>query len=1539
MKRILGLDLGTNSIGWAFVHSNFEKKAGSIEGIGSRIIPMDQGILGKFDAGISISQTAERTNYRGTRRLYQRDNLRRDRLHRVLNILKYLPKHYASSIDFEKHLGQFKKGTEPKLNYFTNKLDKHEFLFKDSFEEMISEFKANDQGTKIPYDWTIYYLRKKALSKPITKEELAWILLNFNQKRGYYQLRGEEEDISKDKVEEFYALKVSDVLATEDINAKGTWYNIILENGWIYRRQSKESLFEWKGKTKEFITTITLDKDGTVKTDKEGNENRSFRAVDSEKDWIAIKKKTENDILNSRKTVGQYIYESLLQNPTQKIRGRLVKTIERKFYREELNAILEKQISFHEDLQDRDLYKKCIEELYPRNEAHQKNIAQRDFKYLFIEDITFYQRPLKSKKSSIADCPYESRFYKNENSEFVKQPLKAISKSNPIFQEFRLWQFLHNLKIYKLDEVEDIDVTSKFISKDDDWIALFDFLNDRREIDQKAFLKNFKLSEKTHRWNYVIEKKYPCNDTRGQIKSKLSKLENVDIDKILTNEFIKSLWHIIYSVTDKNEFETALGTFATKNDLDKQSFVENFKKFPPFESSYGAYSEKAIKKMLTVMRMGNYWEENSVDEKLKSRITSILERLETINFDINKLDLIQDDDIPQRLLKSFAKAKANPLSGLNTYQACYAIYNRHSEVGSIKQWKRPKDITTYLDNFKQHSLRNPIVEQVMLETLRVVRDIWEYYGTYTEIDGKKIYDALFDEIHLELGREMKNDKKTRERISKSINEKENTNERIKSLLQEIKNDSTVNDDVRPFSPSHQEILKLYEEGVYDNPNVNYNEVSFDEIEKIRRNTSPTRSELTRYKLWLEQGYISPYTGKTIPLSKLFSTAYQIEHIIPQSRYFDNSMSNKVICESVVNEEKGNETAYAFLKKRGGELIELGQGKTVTLLSLENFENHCRHYFRKNKSKLTKLLSEEIPEGFINRQLNDSRYISKLIKGLLSNIVREDGEKEATSKNLVPINGAITSKLKKDWGLNDKWNELIAPRFMRLNELSQSQDFGYWDKKINAFRTQVPDELSKGFSKKRIDHRHHALDALVIACTTKDHINYITSLNTERKNHSLVSKLRTVEKKQIRDTKNGNIKTISVAKTYHQPWSGFTTDAKEALETTVVSFKQNLRIINKTNNKTQQWVKKTDKFKKEFVKQTKGQNWAIRKPLHRETVSGKVLIKKEKGFVSINLAIDTWEMIIDKTIKEIISKTVKDFQEDLVKTKKHFKSNPIEQDGKIVSKIAIYENVEATATRVPLSEKFTRKQLESTTDSGIQRILENHLKNYIDEKGKERFDLAFNSDGIDEMNKNIQLLNEGKKHQPIKKVRIYEVGNKFSVGEEGAKSKKYVEAAKGTNLFFAIYWDDKKQKRNYETIPLEKVIAWQKEEASLPKQQRTGVPINNLKGQFLFSLSPNDMVYVPNEEEKNNPLLIDFKNLTPTQINNIYKMDKASGKECYFTRFDIASLISPYSPKSKFGELGSQNKLQTTMCENNFKIVDRCIKLEIDKLGTIKKVIK
>jgi CRISPR-associated endonuclease Csn1 len=239
MKNILGLDLGTNSIGWALVEQDFAKKEGKILGMGSRIIPMTQDIKDEFGKGNSISQTADRTRFRGVRRLRERHLLRRERLHRVLHVLDFLPEHYAKEIDFQSRFGQFVEEAEPKIAWKKNGDEKFEFLFQNTFQEMAEDFKANGQSTKIPYDWTIYYLRNKALSQKIEKEELAWIILSFNQKRGYYQLRGEEEEENPNKLVEFHSLKITDVVADEKPNHKGeTWYSLQLENGWVYRRSS-----------------------------------------------------------------------------------------------------------------------------------------------------------------------------------------------------------------------------------------------------------------------------------------------------------------------------------------------------------------------------------------------------------------------------------------------------------------------------------------------------------------------------------------------------------------------------------------------------------------------------------------------------------------------------------------------------------------------------------------------------------------------------------------------------------------------------------------------------------------------------------------------------------------------------------------------------------------------------------------------------------------------------------------------------------------------------------------------------------------------------------------------------------------------------------------------------------------------------------------------------------------------------------------------------------------------------------------------------
>ena len=262
MKNILGLDLGTNSIGWAVIQAQNEENKDILRSIldcGSRIIPMDAAVLGDFAKGNTKSQTADRTGYRGVRRLRERCLLRRERLLRILDVMHFLPSHFSAAIT---RYGKFKNvEEEPKLAWEKDVCGKMHFLFLDSFEEMVQEFKIAHpelftEGGKIPYDWTIYYLRKKALTQKLSKEELAWILLNFNQKRGYYQLRGEEEENDKGKSEEYLAQRVVDVVNTGEKKGKLTWFDVILENGMVYHRAA-ETMPDWVGKIKEFMAHPT----------------------------------------------------------------------------------------------------------------------------------------------------------------------------------------------------------------------------------------------------------------------------------------------------------------------------------------------------------------------------------------------------------------------------------------------------------------------------------------------------------------------------------------------------------------------------------------------------------------------------------------------------------------------------------------------------------------------------------------------------------------------------------------------------------------------------------------------------------------------------------------------------------------------------------------------------------------------------------------------------------------------------------------------------------------------------------------------------------------------------------------------------------------------------------------------------------------------------------------------------------------------------------------------------------------------------------
>ncbi|MBO8476133.1 MAG: type II CRISPR RNA-guided endonuclease Cas9, partial [Bacteroidetes bacterium] len=891
------------------------------------------------------------------------------------------------------------------------------------------------------------------------------------------------------------------------------------------------------------------------------------------------------------------------------------------------------------------------------------------------------------------------------------------------------------------------------------------------------------------------------------------------------------------------------------------------------------FSKKAIKRLLPLMRSGKYWYEKAIDKRTRERIEKI------INGEA-------DDSISERAREQAVKANLRNIddfSSLPMYLASYVVYDRHSENADATKWHTPDDIDRFLKQFKQHSLHNPIVEQVILEALRTVRDIWRKTGD-------------FDEIHVELGRDMKNTAEKRKSIMQKALENENTNLRIKALLTEFLNPDCGIENVRPQSPSQQEKLRIYEECVLSEEAGNIP----DDIAAIIRNFNesdikkrPSHSDVIRYKCWLEQKYRSPYTGRIIPLGKLFTPEYEIEHIIPQALYFDDSLSNKVICETAVNKDKGKRLAYNYIKECGGKIISLGENRNAEILKLDKYEELVKNGYPENKKK--KLLATEIPDTFSERQLNDTRYISRFVMQLLSNIVRttdENGnyEQESTSKNVIPCSGKITDMLKRQWGINDVWNRIIAPRFQRLNELHGDNSFGEWcnEEGKRFFRINVPFHLKRGFSTKRIDHRHHAMDAIIIACANRNIVNYLNNVEAKSENKRIDLRNLICHKETDSD---GNYKFV-----INKPWTTFTEDVQSSINKMTVSFKNNIRIINRTKNRYQKFVN----GRKQFVKQEKGDQWAIRKPLHKDSYYGLINVRKEKD-VNLPIAVAKPEMIIDKQLKFVIKSLQAEGKDD-----KRIISILKNTYGDKVKKVRIYyftndSNEPLVAIRKPLDASFDRKKINtSVSDAGVRKILLNHLTANSDDP-----QIAFSPEGISRMNENIITLNDGKPHQPIYKVRYSEpLGLKFQIGTKG----KFVEAAKGTNLYFAIYKSFSGE-RSYQTIPLNMVIERLKQGLPpVPEQDEKG---NNL----LFTLSPNDLVYVPTPDELESGIISE-----PIDNSRIYKMVSATEKRCYFIPAQIAY------PIENGIEFNALNKLEFALTGESIKSI--CIPIKIDRLGNI-----
>ena len=303
-------------------------------------------------------------------------------------------------------------------------------------------------------------------------------------------------------------------------------------------------------------------------------------------------------------------------------------------------------------------------------------------------------------------------------------------------------------------------------------------------------------------------------------------------------------------------------------------------------------------------------------------------------------------------------------------------------------------------------------------------------------------------------------------------------------------------------------------------------------------------------------------------------------------------------------------------------------------------------------------------------------------------------------------------------------------------------------------------------------------------------------------------------------------------------------------------------------------------------------------------------------VSLNEAIENPSRIVEKEFKTKLLSLLKQGY-NAKNIKKYFDDNSDVWQDINLSKIKVYYFTKETndrffATRKLLDTTFTKAKIESSVaDTAIQKILLRHLE--IKDNDPES---AFSPDGIDEMNRNIISLNSGKFHQPILKVRVYEKADKFAVGQCGNKSSKFVEAAKGTNLYFAIYENEKSnketgetfKKRTFATIPLNIAIERLK--------QGLHPAYDDINGnEPIFVLSPNDLVYIPDDNIH--------------IVNNLFKVVSFTGNRLYCIPYSLANTIVD---KVEYSQL---NKIELT--DNKISIKEVCIPVKVDRLGNITKI--
>ena len=802
--------------------------------------------------------------------------------------------------------------------------------------------------------------------------------------------------------------------------------------------------------------------------------------------------------------------------------------------------------------------------------------------------------------------------------------------------------------------------------------------------------------------------------------------------------------------------------------------------------------------------------------------------------------------------KAMRKILPYLMLGFNlTDSECLAGYNRKL----TKEEKAHNLIDGLLPLLPKNSLRQPVVEKILNQMINVVNAIIEKHGRPSA-------------IRIELARELKQSKDEREATDKSNANNKKINDLVASRLAEL------------GLPATKRYIQKYK-------------FIFPAKDKDWKNAKVNNQCI--------------YCGNSFNLSEALSgDNFDVDHIIPKSLLFDDSQTNKVLVHRKCNSNKTNQTAFDYISKKGDEALQdyltrvddwFKQG-VISFWKMQRLKVSFEEFQVRKKEKKETEADKRIWESFIDRQLRETAYISKKAREIL----------EQVCENVSSTEGSVTAKLRKIWGWD---NVLMNLQIAKYKAIEQTQ-IKEWTSNHGKISHKI--EEIKNWTK-RDDHRHHAIDALTIACTQQGFIQRINTLSSSDVKDGMI--------KELENDKFKYNEQLNLLENYLLDKKPFDTKkVEEEADKIFISFKSGKKVAT------------ISKYK------AKGKNEETgvlvpRGALHEQFVYGKIKTiakdfkKNELIKFPVKFLFENIESIAEKRIKELIVERISKHGDDIKSAYSSLKNDPIYIDN---DRNQILEGAYCFKEEFVIKYKLQDikvKDVPFIVDGKVKKIVQARLDAF---KGKEK-----------EAFKDTLWFNEYKKI-PILTVRCFTGLETIEAIKKDSTGKEIGFAKPGNNHHIAIYINNQGkqtqhlctfwhavERRKYKIpyIIKNSQILWSDIiNKELPQSFLDKLPADNLELQFsmqqnemfVLGLTTEEFEIALNKNDK--PLLSKhlylvwslsdndywFRHHLETKNSELKTIKGAKESNRYYRFQSISSLINKNPIKVRINHLGEITKI-------------------------------